>query len=96
MVKRKTVKVRPRRQGRAAPKRKSSASTKKGRTAKRWAPLPRSKAKTAWERLDEVCSVILAEPLRYDQELGLVLGVRHIRNFMAANEKSLKGRQLDA
>ena len=32
-----------------------------------WAPLPRSKAKNAYELLDEVAKVITEEPKRYDQ-----------------------------
>lgn len=45
-------------------KRKVAAKPRRRRT---WAPLPRSRAKTAYQLLDEVKKVIIEEPKRYDQ-----------------------------
>lgn len=36
-------------------------------TMTKWAPLPKSKAKDAYELVDEVCEAILSEPARYNQ-----------------------------
>ncbi len=50
-----------------AKKAKAKKAKAKKRLPVRWAAAPRSKAKNAYDLLDDVCKVILEEPKRYDQ-----------------------------